>query len=572
MPTLRVRWLDSLNARLRSSAIVPFTVLLFAVPALCDLLSSPAHASYRWIAGDTFYYLTVARNFARHGVLAYDGVHGSNGFQPLWQLWSIVTEFVRERLGLGMHGLLLLTLSGLALIAGAIGLLGATLRRARRLSVLFLFLPVGVYGLSVAPAWRVGFRPLIAHGNWDWLMPVFGTPWSYVNGMESALLLFFYALALYLASKPESYWSVSHAAYFGLALAGITLARLDHGFFSVALLLAYVLLCQRARPPIAANTPYEARLAEFARGLQLPIIAGLVSACCVVPYLLQNRYFYGNFVPLSGVAKSTFPRFSNDMLRYLTMMFDGRLRLDDDWWIQIACRVLQVVLPALYCVIYLLIRAFRRTRSPLTTLLTASAFGALVLSAYDFSFTPTIDQGYWYMPVSTLLPTLFLLNARPFVIRESNRAQPLFAVALTVTAIAFFFFGQRHLTYNHNYAATVLQNAVEARAHYRNQLPKVIEIDDGIVGYALDTPAHSSFLALDPRGFAARRQGHLLELMLARGFDRVASATYRPPGTSDEQLATWLGGSLGQDVSQYRVQREFVSADGLLVIAKITPR
>jgi len=571
-----MRWLHLLNARLRSSAlvpfVVPFTVLLFAVPALCDLLSSPVHSTYRWIAGDTFYYLTVARNFARHGVLAYDGVHGSNGFQPLWQLWAIVTEFLRERLHLGEHGQLLLVLSGLALVAIAIGLLGVTLRRARRLSVLFLFLPVGVYALSVAPAWLIGFRPLIAHGNWDWFLPIFGTPWSYVNGMESALLLFSYALALYFGSKPESYWSIAHAAYFGLALAGITLARLDHGFFSLSLLLAYALLCQRAGPAIAPNTSPAARLSEFARRLQLPSIAGLVSACCVVPYLVQNRYFYGNFVPLSGVAKSTFPHFSDDMLKYLTYMLNGRLRLDDDWWIQIACRVLQVVLPAAYCVLYLIVRAIRWTRSPLTTLLTASAIGALVLAAYNFSFAPTIDQGYWYMPVSTLLPTLFLLNARPLIVRESNRAQPLLAVALAALAIAFFFYGHRHLTYNRNYAATVLHNAAEARAHYRDRLPKIIEIDDGVVGYALDTPAHSSFLALDPWGFAARRRGKLLELLLARGFDRVATATYRPLGTSDAQLSAWLGGSLGQDVSQYRVQREFQSADGLLLIAKITPR
>jgi hypothetical protein len=76
-----MRPIRQLSARLRSSGVVPVTVLLFALPASCDLLSSPTRASYRWIAADTFYYLTVARNFERHGSLAYDGEHASNGFQ-----------------------------------------------------------------------------------------------------------------------------------------------------------------------------------------------------------------------------------------------------------------------------------------------------------------------------------------------------------------------------------------------------------------------------------------------------------------------------------------------------------
>ncbi|HEY0469388.1 MAG TPA: hypothetical protein VGC79_34600 [Polyangiaceae bacterium] len=162
-----LRRLDQLSNGLGSFAVVRFTVLLFAIPALIDLLSSPTRAVYRWIAADTFYYLTVGRNFARHGLLGFDGEHPSNGFQPLWQVWSVLTEFFRERLGLGGTGPFLLALSGLALIALAVGLLGATLPRARRLSLLFLIAPVGVYGLSVLPAYVIGTRPLLAHNNLD---------------------------------------------------------------------------------------------------------------------------------------------------------------------------------------------------------------------------------------------------------------------------------------------------------------------------------------------------------------------------------------------------------------------
>ncbi|HEY0464120.1 MAG TPA: hypothetical protein VGC79_07930, partial [Polyangiaceae bacterium] len=408
--------------------------------------------------------------------------------------------------------------------------------------------------------------------NLDWLMPVYGTPWSYVNGMESALVLLFYSLSLFLASKPESRVSLLHAACLGTALAGITLSRLDHGFFALALLLGYTLICVRSGVPFSAKTNRQARLVEFLRRLQLPAMAGLASGFWVIPYLLQNRYFFGHFVPLSGVAKSTFPHFTEDNLNNLKAMLDGGISVNSDWWIQIASRELQVVVPALYCFLYLVLRAFRRSDAPLTTLLSASAVGALVLSGYNFSFTPTLDQGYWYMPVSTLLPTLFFLNARPLQFREPNRAKPLIAVALTGVVIAFFLSWQRHPTYNQNYRATMLQNAGEARAFYRNRVPKMIEIDDGVVGYSLDTPTISHALALDPEGFRARKEGRLLQLSLARGFDRVATATYRPSVNSDEDLARWVGGSLGQDVSKFHIRKEFVSADGLLVIGKITRR
>jgi hypothetical protein len=396
----------------------------------------------------------------------------------------------RERLGLGTIGPFLLALSGVVLIALALGLLGATLYRARRIGVLFLSVPVGVYGLSVLPAWvlrgrRVGSRRAASVSG---MSPLERPCWrygprgardrrdaarcarhgaarlqaahrarqsglaaagardsmSYVNGMESALVLLFYSLSVFLASKPESTESALHSVYLGFALAGLTLARLDHAFFVLALLLAYALICQRADARGEPKSGLRMRCVEFVRRLQLPALAGLVAAFCVVPYLLQNRYFFGNYVPLSGVAKSTFPHFTPENFDRLKGMLSGHPRLDDDWWIQIASRELQIVVPAIYCLVYLLIRVFRRSRAPLTTLLSASAVGASLLAAYNFSFTPPFDQGYWYMPVSTLLPTLFLLNARPFAIRGSSRVRSAITVALTGAVIAFFFCWQRH--------------------------------------------------------------------------------------------------------------------------------
>ena len=122
----------------------------------------------------------------------------------------------------------------------------------------------------------------------------------------------------------------------------------------------------------------------------------------------------------------------------------------------------------------------------------------------------------------------------------------------------------------------MLQSAGEARAFYENRLPKMLEIDDGVVGYALDTPTASWHLALDPEGFQARKEGHLIEVLLSRGFDRVATSTYfvakKKSEISDARLTEWMAGSAGQDHSKFAVHREFVSSDGKLIIGKITVR
>lgn len=556
----------------RSRLLIGLTVVLFSAPACLDLLSNPMRAAYRWIAADTFYYLTVGRNFARHGQFTFDREHPSNGFQPLWQLCVSATEFMRERLGWPTLGPWLLTVTGMLLVAAGLWFMGLTLLRARRLSLLFLGMPVGLYALTVLPAWSVGLRTLRAHDNLGWLLPVFGTLWSYVNGMESALVLFFYSLALFVGSARPSTISARHGAYFGFTLAGLTLARLDHVFFAFALLFGYALIHVRQRSRSSRNTPRLRRVVHGLWSCQQPLVAGLVLACCLLPYLLNNQHTFGAYVPLSGVAKSTFPTFNTDNLERILELSRGTLGTGSDWWLPTAARQLQTVVPASFAGVYLVVRAFRPSRSPLSTLLAASAVGVLALGWYDFAFTHAGDQGYWYTPVSTLLPSLFLLSARPFRLRLRLVASVFACVALCSAVLVFFVRWHRHPTYNQDFRDLMLQSAPEARAHYGGKPPKVLEIDDGVVGYALDVPSHACFLALDPEGFRARKEGRLLELAWQRGFRHVASALYRPGDTSDETLRGWIGASLNQDMAEFTTHKDFESRDGRLLIVEIRQR
>jgi hypothetical protein len=547
------------TALTRGRVVAATTVLLFALPALVDLCSSPVRAPYRWLAADTFYYLTVSRNIARHGRFAYDGEHASNGFQPIWQLWGGLLELLRERLALGQVGPLLLVLSGVVALAAAIWLMGVTLLEVRRLSLAFLGLPVGWYAVIVLPAWMIGLRAIAAHGLSAWRMPVFGSLWSYANGMESALVILCFALALYSAVAARALSSASRAAGFGACLAGLTLARFDHGLIAGALLVGFGVASVRARVPV--------------RALQ----AALTFAALVAPVLALNWHYFGNAVPLSGVAKSTFPHVTSDNVERLRLLFNGSPgwrpeAADSHWWLPVLCRQLQTVVPAVLCLAYVVFSLLRRSATLLHTLLASAACGAVVLAAYNFCFTKADDQGFWYYPVSTLLPSLFML-AEPWPrFTLAPRLRVAGAALLGTLVILFFVNWQRHPRYNEDFRVMALDAPAQVHKFYGARLPKVLELDDGVVGYSLDTPSMSWFLALDPEGFRAVKEGKLLDLAMARGFERIASHWYRPGSAEPQDLAYWAGASLRQDVSAYRFEKEFATDDGQLVIVRIYKR
>ena len=542
--------------------MVALTIALFVTPALVDLLGDLRRAPYRWLAADTFYYLTVSRNIARHGKVAFDGEHASNGFHPLWQAWGAGLEFLRERFGLGPIGPHLLVWSGVVAIAAAIWYLGLTLLAARRLSRAFLGISVGIYAVMAIPFWIVGLRAISAHGLRGWLMPIFGSLWSFANGMESALVILCFALALYTAVARNAHTSIGGSLAFGGCLAGLTLARLDHGLFAAALFLGFGRVCFRAGLP------------------RRWLLAGVTFGLPVLLYLLVNRYFFGSFVPLSGATKSTFPHVTGENVGLLRGLLRGSPSWlpsgsDSQWWLPVVCRQLQTVLPALLCLGYLLFswRSRRRHGDALHTLLAFAAAGAVLLGLYNFCFTRPVHQGFWYYPVSTLLPSLFVLAERWPRVRLTPLLRLAFASLLATLVSLFFVYWQRHKSYNEAFEMVMGQASEAARQHYAGKLPKLLEIDDGVVGYSLDTPAMSHILALDPEGFRAAREGRLLELAVARGFDRVGSSVaYRTWSSKPNDLANWVGGSMSEDVSGFTFEEEYGSPDGQLVIVRVKKR
>lgn len=538
------------------------TTVLVVAPALADLLSSIETAPFHWMAIDTYYYLTIGRNLARTGRFSYDGEYTTNGFHPLWQVFIGLTEFVREKAGLGDIGLFLAVVSSVIAAGGATWLLGVTLLRARRLTPAFVLLPVGVYPLLVLPIWSFGLGLIEKAGLFHWRLPVFGTPWSYMNGMESGLCLLLFALSLFLATSRSALHSARAGAYVGAALAALTLARLDLGLIAAPTLSGYCYLCLR-----------RGGLRRAAGAAVLAFVALLL------PYLLINRIYFGSFMPISGAAKTTFPKWNPEHAHLIKVLFQGALK-SSPWWLPNVCREAQIVLPPILSVPYILVVALRRRKATrLQILLAFAALGVIALGAYNFCFGLALHQGYWYFPVSTLLPTLFVLSARlprlRFAAFTALRPSPRYMGACAVGAalvLAFFFKYHRHVAYNGDFLRFHQRTVPEVRKRYPNGLPKFIEVDDGVLSYWFDAPSQSFLLALDREGFTARREHRFLELSFQRGYHHFASFQYRPYDYRPSEMSAWLGRAADQPPERFLLEREWVSPDGMFALLRVRPR
>lgn len=249
-------------------ARAPFAALLLLLAAaglLCVQFAwqhDVRHLLVR-VADDASYFMTTARNIAAGRGMTFDGIHPSNGFQPLWLL-LLVPLFLLHGAPETMIRLVVL-LQGALLVSACLLLYRAHAR---------LFSP------RTALLSAILFMLLVAVPS--------------VNGMESALLILLlvglFGYGLHISQAPINR---RRALWFG-ALTGLTvLARLDMVVLPLALL--------------GCALPYV--IARATRGAAVAAMAGAASACSamVLPYLLFNYIQFGSIMPISGALKSSFP-------------------------------------------------------------------------------------------------------------------------------------------------------------------------------------------------------------------------------------------------------------------------
>src|SRR5262249_18434779 len=135
------------------------------------------------------------------------------------------------------------------LVALAFALFGVVLWRARgRVPKAFVALAVGAYAVVLLPAWCL-CRLTDLESPIEGSLPLFGTLWSFMNGMESGLALATFAARalLFVGTAPER-GRLLPACGLGLLAALLTLARLDCVFVAVAVLAAYAWALVRSGP------------------------------------------------------------------------------------------------------------------------------------------------------------------------------------------------------------------------------------------------------------------------------------------------------------------------------------
>jgi hypothetical protein len=217
------------------------------------------------VPDDACFYFKIGENAANGRGLTFDGIHPTNGVQPLWQALVVVVSFIggapETRLRAGL-------LLGLVILFGAWLALDALLRTA-------------VSGFARVGA-CVAFIGLA-------LLP-------FTNGMESSILVALAATLGWLGVRFELLESKGwrRPFLFGTVLGGVMLARLDAVFFGATMCGALLVdgLAERQR---------------FSRVLARVTAVFLGATLVVAPYLVFNEVVFGAAMPISGALKSSFP-------------------------------------------------------------------------------------------------------------------------------------------------------------------------------------------------------------------------------------------------------------------------
>lgn len=239
------------------ASVVLGCLLVALILAGTSLLIRPAKSVVdEPITEDSYYALSVSRSMADGGGVTIDGVHPTNGFQPLFTLMGSVAFLLTPddvsaiRLVLLLHLVVWLSCAWLVslIVADWVSAEGNR-RRVIRLATAVLF-------LGAAYIVHVGF-----------------------NGLETLLALLGY-LGIWRFVQVSRLESVQSGVVLGL-IAGVTvLARID-AVFVVGALFVFLVLKRGWRPAVS-----------------MAVVAGAVSA----PWWIYNYVEFGSLMPTSGQA------------------------------------------------------------------------------------------------------------------------------------------------------------------------------------------------------------------------------------------------------------------------------
>ena len=225
-------------------------------------------SAYRLRVDDAYYYFGIARNVVDLGVFTFDGIHTTNGFQPLWQWMLIALTCAGKSCGIEYPGsLVYLYLVFCAVLNTCSAYLALLLSRklyggASRPAAVFLFVALWVPGLTV----------------------------SLLTGMENSLnWLLLLALANVLLDS-DGRVNLKHAVRGTMIrLAALSIlcvyTRLDNALL-LAIMAVVLLLTRRDRDTFVKTFRW-----------------GVFTVVGVLPLLFWELHEFGAAMPISGTVK-----------------------------------------------------------------------------------------------------------------------------------------------------------------------------------------------------------------------------------------------------------------------------
>lgn len=250
-----------------------------ALPILCMaffcfyLLTTQVVQLFSFVPDDAGYYFKIAKNLASGSGSSFDGIHATNGYQPMWLLVLTAVHWVLTLDSDGMLRLILIFQFGVAVLA--LGVLTATVNRFFKESVSVPVLMIAIF-TAVLPS---------------------------INGMESTLLLAVISALIFLFTGRTDPCEMDcmRSYCLGLAVGIVVLCRLDLIFMPIAAGIVWL---------VSIITDSHRRVSRL---LALAVFA-VGTVCAVLPYLSLNFISTGHLMPISGVLKSGFPNINSPLV------------------------------------------------------------------------------------------------------------------------------------------------------------------------------------------------------------------------------------------------------------------
>ncbi|MCH2185931.1 hypothetical protein MK280_08665, partial [Myxococcota bacterium] len=555
---------------------------LAAYPPLVSLYREGLQGAFRFFAADTFYYLSVADHSLAAPFFTFDGIHPTNGFHPLWQIYL---ERAFAFFQLDSAGQVYWT-AGTSIVLVTVGTILFSLVVLRLTRRPWLALIASVPGF-----YYLGVPTLNAHHF---------AQWSFANGMESPLSITFFGLLLagvFLwgwLDEEDPRGETRSLLLLSATMTAVVLSRLDDVFIFVPFGL-WVLV----------------RSGDRVSAVRRMATIGAIPLVSIGAYLLYNLLNAETVLPSSGAAKAQ-PLWA--LFRNLYALWTTTLPFADPLgrevagtvWKSEAWRILQMLVPAGGAAAWILCRriswagrwgdsgTIRRD-----SLLGIFAAYVLLKAAYNFTMVGLWNQGQWYYPLSIM--TFNLLGATWFAslldrYGEASSEQRGFGdegsliahlrtswpgsrhlggalpVALALCLILVSANGFIDLKERGGHQARNFEFWLERHETQRllaSTCPDcgVLAFDDGIVSYSLDeTPTLNGLgLVMDQEAQSAQEAGHLLDMAWARGHRMLVSVNYAMPEaaySNPRMLRSALEGNphlAGQDVAAWDFEVAFRS-------------